>query len=79
MNQAQKYAERTGLDSWRKHKLISYCQKTGCSMDLFIKINKILKDNGFDNWHQREQHSLPEIIKSLQEHKKKQKNAYRNF
>lgn len=41
--------EKTGVEGWKKEELKSYCHRAGYSMDLWIKINDILKSNGFDN------------------------------
>ena len=46
-----------------------YCERIGVPVVWYDTINSILSSNGFNNWHLREEHAIPEIlhfIKKLQ-------------
>lgn len=51
------------IESWKKKELEQYCKRIGVPIDWLI--NDILWANGFDNWHLREQHAVPEILRFI--------------
>lgn len=64
-----KWNDKTGIESYKKSELKLYCKRSNFDINLFIGINKILAEEGFDNWHLREKHAVPEIMKLLAKYK----------